>query len=111
MSVPGCLCWGHSRGCPNVVCCITFDTCVRTFGSAPRPFDSSPGGNEKASRARLCVSVVCVMQKAEGSSWSHCDRTGVLFCSVIGGDKEPVTLPLWLVRSGDSTSLLTITLH
>lgn len=74
-------------------------------------FDSAPGGNEKGTRARPCASVVCVMQEAEGSSWSDCDRTAGLFCSVIGGDKEVVTLPLWLVRSGESTSLLTITLH
>lgn len=92
------------------VASLSTPACARLHPLLAR-FDSAPGGNEKGTRARPCASVVCVMQEAEGSSWSDCDRTAGLFCSVIGGDKEVVTLPLWLVRSGESTSLLTITLH
>lgn len=57
----------------------------------------------------LCVRVCVWMQEAMG--WASLSVTALLFCSVIGVDKEPVTLLLWLVKSGDSASLLTMTLH
>lgn len=64
----------------------------------------------RETRMRQACGIVCVwMQEATG-----CASLGVtarLFCSLIGADKEPVTLLLWLVKSGDSTSLLTMTLH
>ena len=76
-SVTGCLRWGHGCGCLNVVGCITLDPCVCT-APAPCLFESAPAGSRNEACAPVCV-CVCVMQGAEGSSQSDCDRTAGWF--------------------------------
>lgn len=59
----------------------------------------------------FCMHACACVGMQEAMGCTRLSATALLFCSVIGADKEPVTLQFWLVKSGDSASLQTMTLH
>lgn len=98
----------HHLRCLHVHACFMYAPCFVShcvFDFALRAIMLHK--NTTHTHTYICVRVW--MQEAMG--WASLCVTALLFCSVIGVDKEPVTLLLWLVKSGDSASLLTMTLH